>query len=59
MGSCCSRPNVEPAPDVSDTWSIDTSDIPSCPEIYEWKTVIAGDDEVFSYGACKGTSPVL
>ena len=55
MGSCCSSPNAEPGPDVSDIWSIDTSDIPPSPEVYEWKTVIAGDDEVFSYGACEDT----
>lgn len=56
MGNCCFRPNVKLTPDVCDAWSIDTSDIPSSPEIYEWKTVIAGgDDEVFSYGACNET----
>lgn len=55
MGNCCFRSHTRSEPDLIDTWSIDASDIPPSPEIYEWKTVIAGDDEVFSYGACIDT----
>ena len=56
MGNCCFRNHTEPKPDMSEVWSIDTSDIPPSPEIYEWKTVIVGgNDEVFSYGACSET----
>ena len=59
MGNCCFRTHNVHKPDRVDTWSIDTNDIPPSPEIYEWKTVIAcDDDEVFSYGACNETGVV-